>query len=99
MLAEGSQIVVEAATGGPRELSDFYRGRRNPEQRVIFGPCMFSNQREGGAVLSNADLLDIRSMHRKFNWAELNAVTDPFEVEFSWLADGGLYVHDLRVVN
>ena len=99
MLVEGDRVVVESARGGPRELSAFYRGYRDPEQQIIFGPCMLSNKRSGENVLSNTDLLDIRNMHRKFNWSELNAVIDPFTVEFSRLEDGRFYVHDFSIIN
>lgn len=99
MLVLGDKVVIESARGGPKELSRFYRGYRNPEQQIIFSSCMFSNERFGEGVLSNADLLDVRNMERKFNWIELNAVTDPFAVEFSWLENGRFYVHDFNLVN
>jgi len=99
MVVEGKGVLVEAATGGPRELSAFYRGHRDPEQRLEFNPGMLSNKRYGEGVLSNADLLDLRSIERTLVWKELGAVVDPVSIEFSRLRDGSLYVHDLSVVN
>ncbi len=99
MVVEGKGVVVEAATGGPRELSAFYRGRRDLQQRIQFNPGMLSNSRYGESVLSNADLLDLRGIERTLVWTELDAVVDPVCIEFSWCRDVGFYVHDLRLVN
>jgi hypothetical protein len=99
MLIEGDQVVIEAASGGPRELSAFYRGRRDPEQQIIFAPGMFSNKRYGSEILNNMDLRDIRNVERKLNWSDLNAVTEPVAVEFSRLKNNTLYVHDVTVAN
>ncbi len=99
MLIDGDRVVVESATGGPRELSSFYRGYRSPEQQIIFNPGMLSHKRYGKDVLLNKDLLDLRNIERTLNWVELNAVSNPVSIEFSWLKNGNLYVHDLSVIN
>lgn len=99
MLVEGSRVVVESAIGGPRELSAFYRGYRSPEQQIIFKPGMLSQKRYGKDVLNNSDLLDLRKIERILDWSELDAVSTPTCVEFSWLKNGSLYVHDFSAVN
>jgi len=98
MLIEGNRVVVDSATGGPRELSAFYRGYRSPEQTIVFNPGMLSQQRYGREVLHRSDLLDIRTIERTLNWGELDAISDPVCVEFSFLKGGELYVHDLSTV-
>jgi hypothetical protein len=99
MVVEGKGVVVEAAAGGPRELSAFYRGRRDPEQRIEFRPGMFSDRQYGEGILNNSDLLDLRGIERTLIWSELGAVVDPVCLEFSRLRDNSLYVHDLSLVN
>ena len=99
MLVEGSGVTVESAVGNPKELSAFYRGYRSPEQQIIFKPGMLSQKRYGGDVLNNSDLLDLRNIERMLNWSELDAVSVPTCVEFSWLKNGSFYVHDLSAVN
>ena len=97
MLDDGGRIVVESATGNPRQLSAFYRGYRSPEQTIIFNPGMMSSQRYGGEVLYVSDLLDLREMQRNLDWADIGALSDPVSIEFSWLKDGSFYVHDLSI--
>ncbi|GEM_PF-2512145 len=99
MLINGDGVLLEAATGGARELSAFYRGHRDPEQRFEFNPGMLSRRQYGNGVLSNADLLDLRGIERTLIWKEFNAVVDPVCVEFSYRWDGSLQVHDLSIVN
>jgi hypothetical protein len=97
MLVEGNYVLVEAARGNPHELSAMFRGRRNPEQAVIFNPGMLSFKDEGKSVLGQRDLFELRGVERAVVWQELNAVASPVAVEFSWLANGRFYVHDIRV--
>ena len=99
MLVDGAGVLIEAATGGARELSAFYRGHRDPEQCLEFNPGMLSNRKYGEGVLSNADLLALRNIERTLIWKEFNAVNDPVCVEFSYRRDGSLQVHDLSLVN
>jgi hypothetical protein len=98
MLVEGDKVIVEAAFGNDRELSAMFRGHRNPEQTIIFKPGMMSHTSSGKTVLTSSDLYDIRSIERRLNWYSLGALSDPVTVEFSWLGDGSLYVHDLSIV-
>jgi hypothetical protein len=97
MLDEGGRIVIESATGGPRQLSAFYRGYRSPEQTIIFNPGMMSSQRYGDDVLKTNDLLELRGMERSLNWVDIGAISEPVSIEFSWLKDGSFYVHDLSI--
>jgi len=99
MLVEGDRVVVESARGGPRELSAFYRGYRAPEQQILFNPGMMHPKRYGSDVLGISDLLELRGIERTLSWTDLNAISDPVSVEFSWLKDGSFYVHDLSVIN
>jgi len=98
MLVEGDRVTIEAATGNDMELSDMFRGHRNPEQTIVFKPGMMSHTYSGKPVLTRSDLYDIRSVERRLNWHDLDAVVDPVVVEFSRLGDGSLYIHDLSVV-
>ena len=97
MLSEGSRVVVESATGDPRQLSAFYRGYRSPEQTIIFNPGMMSSQRYGSDVLTRGDLSELREMERSLNWSDIGAISEPVSIEFSWLKDRSFYVHDLSI--
>ena len=97
MLIEGNNVVIEAAHGNDGELSAMFRGYRSPEQSIIFNPGMLSYKKSGKEVLTVNDLYDMRSVERRLDWKELNAVSDPVLIEFSRLRDESLYVHDLSI--
>lgn len=97
MLIEGNNVIIEAAHGNDRELSAMFRGYRSPEQSIIFNPGMLSYKASGKDVMTIKDLYEMRSVERRLDWKELNAVTDPVLIEFSRLRDESLYVHDLSI--
>jgi hypothetical protein len=97
MLIEGNNVIIEAAHGNDRELSAMFRGYRSPEQSIIFNPGMLSYKKSGKEVLTVNDLYEMRSVERRLDWKELNAVSDPVLIEFSRLRDESLYVHDLSI--
>ena len=99
MLSEGDKVVIEAGTGGPKELSAMFRGYRSPEQIALFKPTMFSYENHGENVLTKEDFYDMRNIQRGLNWKDLGGVVNPVAIEFSRINDGSLYVHDLKIVS
>ncbi len=97
ILTDGDRVVVESAEGGPRELSAFYRGKRSPQQQVVFKPGMYSNERYGENILSDSELFDFRQTQRTIVWDTLGKLEDPVVIETSWLKNGRLYVHDVSI--
>ncbi|MBD3252771.1 hypothetical protein GF386_03510 [Candidatus Pacearchaeota archaeon] len=98
MLIEGNKILIEAGFGEPKELSAMFRGKRDPEQRVVLSPGMLSfRDYSGEPVLTVSDLCELRNVERIINWEDISALTQPVSVEFSRLARGSFYVHDIGV--
>ena len=99
MLVEGDKITIEAARGNDKELSDMFRGHRDPEQTIKFGPSMMSYKSFGKEILTINDLYSMRSIERSLNWKNLGALIDPVVIEFSRLKNEDLYVHDLSILS
>lgn len=98
MLIEGNKVTIEAAKGDVNELSEMFRGHRNPEQTIEFKPGMLSYACSGRHVLTANDLHDARCIERMLSWTDLRAIVDPVSVEFSRRSNGRLYVHDVSVL-
>jgi hypothetical protein len=100
MLVTGQNIIIEAKRGNEYELSAMFRGRTNPEQRLVFEPTMISFKSEGKEVLTSEDIYNLHSTQRKIIWEEIGNITSPVAIEWSWYGKyNKFYVHDMHIAN